>query len=50
MEAVAEKDKEILETFSKVVPKLSTMEKEKLLSFGEGLAFSVQLKEKGKEE
>lgn len=33
------KKKKILETFGKVIPDLSDMEKEKLLSFGEGMAF-----------
>ena len=36
---VSEKGKEILETFEKVIPELSEIEKEKLLSFGEGIAF-----------
>ena len=36
-----EKEKKILETFGKVVPELSELEKERLLAFGEGLAFKV---------
>ena len=36
---MSEKEKKILETFGKVIPDLSEMEKEKLLSFGEGMAF-----------
>lgn len=36
---MSEKEKQILETFEKVIPGLSEMEKEKLLSFGEGIAF-----------
>jgi hypothetical protein len=36
---MSEKQKEILETFEKVIPELSEMEQEKLLSFGEGMAF-----------
>ena len=36
---MSEKEKKILETFGKVIPNLSDMEKEKLLSFGEGMAF-----------
>lgn len=36
---MSEKEKKILETFGKVIPDLSDMEKEKLLSFGEGMAF-----------
>ena len=35
---MSEKEKKILETFGKVIPNLSDMEKEKLLSFGEGMA------------
>lgn len=34
-----DKENEIIETFRKVIPKMSTIEKEKLLSFGEGMAF-----------
>lgn len=36
---MSEKEKKILETFEKVIPDLTEMEKEKLLSFGEGMAF-----------
>lgn len=36
---MSEKDKKIMETFGKVIPKLSDLEKEKLLAFGEGMAF-----------
>lgn len=38
-QTMSEKEKQILETFEKVIPDLSEMEKEKLLSFGEGMAF-----------
>lgn len=44
---MSEKEKKILETFGKVIPDLSEMEKEKLLSFGEGMAF---MKEKSKKK
>lgn len=44
---MSEKEKQILETFEKVIPDLSEMEKEKLLSFGEGMAF---MKGKQKED
>lgn len=44
---MSEKEKKILETFGKVIPDLSEMEKEKLLSFGEGMAF---MKDKQKKE
>ena len=36
---MSEKEKKILETFEKVIPDLNELEKEKLLSFGEGMAF-----------
>lgn len=36
---MSDKEKQILETFEKVLPELSEMEREKLLSFGEGMAF-----------
>lgn len=36
---MSEKEKKILETFEKVLPEMSEIEKEKLLSFGEGMAF-----------
>lgn len=36
---MTDKERKILETFGKVVPTLSDFEKEKLLSFGEGMAF-----------
>ena len=38
---MSEKEKKILETFSEVLPKLTELEQEKLLSFGEGMAFKV---------
>lgn len=44
---MSEKEKQILETFEKVLPDLNEMEKEKLLSFGEGMAF---MKERQKKE
>lgn len=46
-QTMSEKEKQILETFEKVIPDLSEMEKEKLLSFGEGMAF---MKGKQREE
>lgn len=39
---VLKKEKKILETFGKVIPRLSEIEKEKLLMFGEGIAFKVE--------
>lgn len=44
---MSEKEKQILETFERVIPDLSELEKEKLLSFGEGMAF---MKGKQKED
>ena len=38
---MSEKDKKIMETFGKVIPLLSDIEKEKLLAFGEGMAFKA---------
>lgn len=38
---MSEKEKEILETFGKVIPELTEQDKERLLWFGEGLAFKV---------
>ena len=35
------KEEQIIETFRKAIPFLSTLEKEKLLSFGEGIAFKA---------
>lgn len=46
---MSDKEKQILKTFEKVIPELSELEKEKLLSFGEGMAFkSQELKKKDK--
>ncbi len=47
---MSEKEKKILETFEKVLPEMSEIEKEKLLSFGEGMAFmkDKENKENGK--
>lgn len=38
---MSEKGKRIMETFGKVIPQLSELEKEKLLAFGEGMAFKA---------
>ena len=37
---MSEKEQKILETFGKVIPEMSELEKEKLLAFGEGMAFA----------
>lgn len=39
---MTEKEKEVLKTFEDVIPKLSKLGKEQLLSFGEGLAANVE--------
>lgn len=39
---MTEKGKQILDLFEKIVPNLSDVEIEKLLAFGEGMAFKVQ--------
>ena len=44
---MSEKEKQILETFEKVIPDLSEVEKEKLLSFGEGMAFIKDREKEG---
>lgn len=36
---MSDKEKEIIDTFGEVIPKLSDLEKEKLIAFGEGMAF-----------
>ena len=47
------KEQKILETFEKVIPDMTELEREKLLSFGEGIAFKTaeqKKREQGKEE
>ena len=44
---MSEKEEKIMETFKKVLPDMSEIEKEKLLSFGEGMAF---MKDRQKEK
>lgn len=36
---MSEKEKQIMDTIGEVLPRLTDVEKEKLLSFGEGMAF-----------
>ena len=38
---MSEKDKKIMDTFGRIIPELSELEKEKLLAFGEGMAFKA---------
>lgn len=42
---MSEKETKILDTFGEAIPKLSELEKEKLLAFGEGMAFMVERKD-----
>ncbi len=39
-----QKDLRIIHVFAQTIPKMSELDKEKLLSFGEGMAFMVDLK------
>lgn len=39
---MSEKDKKIMDTFGKIIPNLSELDKEKLLAFGEGVALMVE--------
>ncbi len=47
---MSEREKKILETFSKAIPGMSELEKEKLLAFGEGMAFMVNQKQEGQQD
>ncbi len=46
---MSDKEKKILNTFGELIPKLSETEKEKLLSFGEGMVF-IKNKQDGSTE
>lgn len=46
---MSEKEKQILDVFIRIIPLLSDLEKEKLLSFGEGMAFKTDEIEKSKQ-
>lgn len=39
---MSKKEKQILETFGKIIPDLTEVEKEKLLSYGEGYADGIR--------
>ena len=45
---MSETEKKILETFGRILPTLTELEQEKLLSFGEGMAFMKQKNEERK--
>ena len=49
---MSEKEKKILRTFEEILPDMTELEREKLLSFGEGIAFKTaeQKKEEQKEK
>lgn len=49
-ESFTEKELQVLDTFEKVIPKLSKLGKEQLLSFGEGLTANVEAQIKKMEE
>lgn len=44
------RDKEILKVFAMIIPKMSDIDKIKLLSFGEGMAFMINVQEYEKEK
>lgn len=45
-----EKEKQILRTIERTIPAMSDLEKEKFLSFSEGVAFMVEQQERKKSE
>lgn len=47
---MSDKEKQILETFGRVIPDLSEIEKERLLAFGEGIAFKNEQLKKAEAE
>ena len=47
---MSEKEKKILDTFKKVLPDMTELEREKLLSFGEGIAFKTAEQKKREQE
>ena len=47
---MSENEKKILETFEKVLPDMTELEREKLLSFGEGIAFKTAEQKKRERE
>lgn len=49
-EPMSEKDKQIMETFGRVVPNLSEADKEKLLAFGEGVALMAERQRAGAQD
>ena len=47
MRTLTDKDREILRTFNRILPVLSEREKDRLLWFGEGLAFKTEQQKMG---
>lgn len=47
---MSEKQKKFLETINRVMPVMSELEQEKLLAFGEGLAFMCGVNDRSSEE
>lgn len=47
---MSEKEKKILKTFEEVIPDMTELEREKLLSFGEGIAFKTAEQKKREQE
>lgn len=45
---MSDKEKRILQTFARIIPKMTDMQQERLLAFGEGMEFKTQLEEKEK--
>lgn len=45
VKTMSEKEKKILETFGNIIPNLTELEKEKLLSYGEGYAAGIRSRE-----
>lgn len=43
---MSEKEKQIIETFMEVIPKMSEQERDNLLNFGKGMAFMKDKREK----
>lgn len=47
---MSDKGKKILDTFKKIVPELTESEKERLLAFGEGMAFKAEQQKRQEEQ
>ena len=46
---MSDKEKQIIDTFGKLIPTLSELDKEKLLAFGEGMAFKASQQQETKQ-